>query len=29
MGNGAIGNGAKAKEFLKDFGTGIKDGLQV
>jgi Ca2+-dependent lipid-binding protein len=27
MGNGAIGNGAKFKEFFKNVGTGIKDGL--
>jgi hypothetical protein len=28
MGNGAVGNGAKVKQFLKD-GTGIKDGLNT
>jgi hypothetical protein len=27
MGNGAIGNGGKAKQFLKDFGEGFMDGL--
>jgi hypothetical protein len=27
MGNGAIGNGAKAKEVFKDVFTGIKDGI--
>jgi hypothetical protein len=29
MGNGVIGNGAKAKEFLKDFGIGFKDKLNT
>jgi hypothetical protein len=27
MGNGAIGNGGKDKQFFKDFATGFKDGL--
>jgi hypothetical protein len=27
MGNGAVGNGAKFKQFFKDIGTGIKNGL--
>jgi hypothetical protein len=27
MGNGAIGNGAKAKESFKDFLGGVKDGI--
>jgi hypothetical protein len=29
MGNRAIGNGAKFKEFFKDVGTGIKDGVNT
>jgi hypothetical protein len=27
MGNGAVGNGGKIKQFFKDVGTGIKDGI--
>jgi hypothetical protein len=27
MGNGAVGNGGKVKQFFKDLGTGIKNGL--
>jgi hypothetical protein len=29
MGNGAVGNGGKVKQFFKDIGTGIKDGLNT
>jgi hypothetical protein len=29
MGNGAIGNGAKFKEFFNDVGTGINNGLST
>jgi hypothetical protein len=29
MGNGAIGNGGKVKQFFKDFGEGVKDGLNT
>jgi hypothetical protein len=29
MGNGAIGNRSKVKEFFKNVGTGIKDGLNT
>jgi hypothetical protein len=27
MGNKAVGNGGKIKQFFKDLGTGIKDGI--
>jgi hypothetical protein len=29
MGNGAVGNGGKFKQFFKDLGTGIKDGIST